>query len=424
MLNNLFAFVVVVVVVLLVQDCRPVFTQSVFDPATFVDVHCTGNNQWTSWFDSNKPNIAQGEFEVTISIQQAFPSFMCSNPIAIEVGRCTVEMLFDHCLSQAQTLSGGNPAATGDIFRLSTKDGFLCLNQQIAPFKTKLCVDYKVRYCCLRSAIGQITSAVSISTSSWAPLTTSSVSTSTSTCGRQSIIPGNQRIVGGAEAIANSWPWIVSLQTGGHFCGGTLIDARHVLTAAHCLTSVSVGQLRIVAGLHERSNLYTGRTQILSASRIFLHEQYNGATYANDIAVIRLAQPVQLNSYVNLVCLPGPEPQEYSPVTVAGWGATRKGGSSPNALQQVTVQVLNGEAKAAYTSYFDVQRQIGAGIARIGGKDSCQGDSGGPLMYSSNGQWYLVGVVSFGNDCALSYHPGVYTRTSAYLNWIRNKIHS
>ena len=54
--------------------------------------------------------------------------------------------------------------------------------------------------------------------------------------------------------------------------------------------------------------------------------------------------------------------------------------------------------------------------------DTCQGDSGGPLMYKSNDQWYLTGVVSFGNDCALSYNPGVYTRTSAYLSWIRSKL--
>jgi len=131
-----------------------------------------------------------------------------------------------------------------------------------------------------------------------------------------------------------------------------------------------------------------------------------------------------LNAYVSLICLPGPDPQEGNSVTVAGWGSTYKGSSLPNTLRQVTMQVTNAQAKAAYPYNFNVQRQIGAGIPYIGGKDSCQGDSGGPLMYNSNGQWYLSGVVSFGHDCARSNYPGVYTRTSAYLNWIYNKINT
>jgi secreted trypsin-like serine protease len=209
-----------------------------------------------------------------------------------------------------------------------------------------------------------------------------------------------------------------------HFCGGTLIDTRHVLTAAHCVTGTNPGILRVVAGLHQRTNTNTGRTQIIGVSRIFIHEQYNSNTLAHDIAILRLCLPVQLNAYVNLICLPGPDPQESATVTVAGWGSTYKGSPLPPALRQVTVQVTNAQAKAAYGSQFNAQRQIGAGMPYTGGKDSCQGDSGGPLMYNSNGQWYVSGVVSFGYDCARSNYPGVYTRTSAYLNWIYNKINT
>lgn len=243
-------------------------------------------------------------------------------------------------------------------------------------------------------------------------------------CGRQVVTPSSQRIVGGVEATPHSWPWIVSLQMRDHFCGGTLIDSRHVLTAAHCLSPAMAGQIRVVAGLHDRANLNTGRIQSMSVSKVFMHEQYNTVTQAHDIAVLRLAQPVQLNAYVNIICLPGADPQELASVTVAGWGTTYKNSALAPSLRQVTVKVSNGEAEAAYTSYFDAQRQIGAGIPNLGGKDSCQGDSGGPLMYNSNGQWFLSGVVSFGNDCALKNNPGVYTRTSAYISWIRSKINS
>ena len=279
-------------------------------------------------------------------------------------------------------------------------------------FKQKLCADYKVRYCCPTSTVGQTTT-----TTTFRPPVTGT----TRSCGRQTITPSSLRIVGGVEAVPNSWPWIVSLRSGDHFCGGTLIDTRHVLTAAHCVSGSYPGSLRIIAGLHQRLNTNTGRTQTVGVSRIFVHEQYNTATLAHDIAVLRLSCPVQLNDYVNLICLPGPDPQESQPVTAIGWGSTYRGSPLPSALRQVTMQVTNAQARAAYPYYFNAQRQIGAGVPYTGGKDSCQGDSGGPLMFNSNGVWHLSGVVSFGTDCARSNYPGVYTRTSAYLNWIYSK---
>ncbi len=310
-------------------------------------------------------------------------------------------------------MSDGNPTQTGDIFRITVKDGFLCLNQQINGYKQKLCTDYKVRYCCPKADIGQITAT-----------TTTPLIPAANNCGRQSITPSIQRIVGGVEAIPNSWPWIVSLQLGDHICGGTLIDTRHVLTAAHCLAAAIGSQIRVIAGLHERQKTNTGRTQNILVSRIFRHEQYSTVSQSNDIAILRLSQPVQLNDYVNLICLPGPDPQESAAATVAGWGTTYKGSPLAASLRQVTVKIANTQASAAYPAYFNVQRQIGAGLPNIGGKDSCQGDSGGPLMYNNNGQWYLSGVVSFGNDCGHLNYPGVYTRTSAYLSWIKSKINS
>ncbi|CAF1335292.1 unnamed protein product [Adineta steineri] len=111
--------------------------QSVFDPYSYTQASCTGSYQWTMWFDTNDPDMSQGDVEITNHIQQLFPTFMCTSPTAIE----------------AQTSFDANPTTTGDIFRISVKDGFLCLNQRVTGYKTKLCTDYKVRYCCLSTSL-------------------------------------------------------------------------------------------------------------------------------------------------------------------------------------------------------------------------------------------------------------------------------
>jgi len=109
-----------------------VLSQGVFDPYSYTEASCTGNYQWTSWFDTNDPSLTQGDPEITSHIKQLFSDFMCSAPIAIE----------------GQTSIDGSPTKTGDVFRITVKDGFLCLNPFVVGYKQKLCSDYKVRYCC------------------------------------------------------------------------------------------------------------------------------------------------------------------------------------------------------------------------------------------------------------------------------------
>jgi hypothetical protein len=72
-------------VIVLILLSNSVLSQGVFDPSTFTQSSCTGSYSWTTWFDTNDPNMAQGDIELTSHIQQLFPSFMCSSPIAIEV---------------------------------------------------------------------------------------------------------------------------------------------------------------------------------------------------------------------------------------------------------------------------------------------------------------------------------------------------
>lgn len=86
--------------------------------------------------------------------------------------------------------------------------------------------------------------------------------------------------------------------------------------------------------------------------------------------------------------------------------------------------VRNDQCKKAFTAFKTVQideRVLCAGYLQ-GRKDSCQGDSGGPLIAAYQSQFYQVGVVSYGFRCAAEGYPGVYTRVTAFLDWIERNL--
>ena len=198
-----------------------------------------------------------------------------------------------------------------------------------------------------------------------------------------------------------------------------------------------MSKLTVVAGLHRRSNANSGTVQRRRVARFFNHEQYNDVTQENDVAIIRLGSPMQLNDYVNVACLPGREPAATESVMIgacaqllpsdhlstpfsrlAGWGTTSYGGSPSDVLLQAMINIME-TCRSVYK--FDPSKQVCAGNAQYT-KDSCQGDSGGPLMNEVGGQWYVSGIVSYGEECAKQNYPGVYARVSYYLPWIRSKV--
>ncbi|XP_063594811.1 uncharacterized protein LOC134771778, partial [Penaeus indicus] len=234
-----------------------------------------------------------------------------------------------------------------------------------------------------------------------------------STCGV------GERIVGGTVAAAGAWPWTAAVRTksGGHFCGGTLVSWRHVVTAAHCIKGgESRFPLKVSVGIH---SVHSSGIQADVAHALYHRSYAKGSAYNNDIAVLVLTKAVGPASGVALACLPSPGAalSSGSRATAVGWGATSEGGPSSQTLRQVEVDVLeNRICRSSYGPSFDAQKMICAGKVQ-GGKDSCQGDSGGPLT-QQQGRWTLVGVVSYGSGCARPNFPGVYTRVSHYVSWI------
>jgi len=205
-------------------------------------------------------------------------------------------------------------------------------------------------------------------------------------------------------------------------CGGTLIDERHVLTAAPCIkTPVKASDYTVTIGAHEIDKpMYMEQT--ILASNIWVHEQYIGESdhFQHDVAVIRLSKPIRVSDKVNIICLPGAEVKGVNQtVWVSGWGKTEFAGKTSPILKQTWLYTLDSCARK-YSNFYS-EKQICAG-RHGGGSDPCDGDSGGPLMFQQGGKWYLNGVVSYGCYCGSNGIPGVYARVSYYLPWIRAKM--
>merc|ERR1711872_268657 len=237
-------------------------------------------------------------------------------------------------------------------------------------------------------------------------------------------------IVGGSNAQRGSLPWQVSIQSWGHFCGGTIIGKRWILTAAHCFTKGSRG-VKIVAGEHNFRHT-EGSEQKIYVQRHFTHPQYGGRNQHNDITLLKLSQDLRYDSYTQPACLPklANENTDYAAgnnVIVSGWGSTRASYATrdaPSTLQVVTVPLISDRTCNQY-KYYGGQisySMICAGKLGIGGQDSCQGDSGGPLVKKVNGKWTVLGVVSWGYGCARPDKPGVYTRVARFEKWIQDTM--
>uniref|UniRef100_A0A6P7GK57 Phenoloxidase-activating factor 1-like n=1 Tax=Diabrotica virgifera virgifera TaxID=50390 RepID=A0A6P7GK57_DIAVI len=193
------------------------------------------------------------------------------------------------------------------------------------------------------------------------------------------VVSTGSRITNGQTAGLNEYPWMALIfynSSDGIIdfrCGGSVINDRYVLTAAHCVSDPSV----------------------------FLDN-------------------------VKPICLPVDSTLTSRSAIVAGWGVTEDGYKS-QVLLQVRIPVLPlQECQKIYDNFAKItSNQICAGGSN--GRDSCGGDSGGPLkeIGEVNGKMKFIqhGIVSFGpRNCGTERRPGIYTKVSSYMRWILDNL--
>jgi hypothetical protein len=234
------------------------------------------------------------------------------------------------------------------------------------------------------------------------------------------------KITGGTSADISDFPWQVYFESGIYTCGGSIISESWVVTAAHCTknsngSAISASDMAVEVGANNPRNELEGKKYYIS--EVIVHEDYNNNTLENDIALLKLKEPLNFENAKPIklilaedVAEGATDPGVMSWVT--GWGLTSVRPSVyPTSLQKVQLPIVtNTQAATVWKSI--PETDIMAGFLS-GNKDACSGDSGGPLVVPVSDEYKLAGIVSWGSSNCNTY--GGYTRVSCFETWIRTK---
>ncbi|KAH7945460.1 hypothetical protein HPB49_011106 [Dermacentor silvarum] len=241
------------------------------------------------------------------------------------------------------------------------------------------------------------------------------------------------RVVGGQVAYDGEFPWLVSVQfvpsMGENKCGGTILNERWILTAAHCFYGYQKSNFVVrVAEYNLRAKEPRTPAITYTIDQLIMHPDYRKVKkYDNDIALVRLSRKIRYSEYAQPACLPSLTLADTTGinVTVVGWGQVSEDvPKTPAVPLKAVLTVFDNQICNTWLHNHSMRvldNHMCAGLEE-GGKDACHGDSGGPLLALNNRRYVVVGVVAAGDGCALPRTPGIYTRVTAFLPWIMDHI--
>lgn len=235
-----------------------------------------------------------------------------------------------------------------------------------------------------------------------------------------------KRVVGGSPAEVGDFPWQVALRDDGKItCGGIYIGGCWILTAAHCVRVSKVHRYQIWTSLLDWVKL-NSEIEVQRVNKIIIHENYNGRTYQNDIALIEMKKRPNHGECVLPKSVPACVPwsphlfQPNDKCIISGWGR-EKDNQKVYSLRWGEVHLRSNCSRFYPGRYFEKEMECAG--TDDGSIDACKGDSGGPLVCKDgNNVTYVWGVVSWGENCGQAEFPGIYTKVANYFDWISHHV--
>ncbi|XP_026744925.1 trypsin, alkaline C-like [Trichoplusia ni] len=228
------------------------------------------------------------------------------------------------------------------------------------------------------------------------------------------------RIVGGDLTTIDKYPSMAAVLYSenmvnfSQFCGGTIINNRSILSAAHCIDYAPVETIRVRIG----SSYSSSGGEVLPLAAMLLHPDYSPWRVHHDITILRTSVEIKYSATVQPAPIAGSTYNlaDDAVVWATGWGITEFDDVSEQ-LRDVQVWTVNHEIcrqRYLWTLHRITTDMLCTGWLDVGGRDQCMLDSGGPVYHNG----VVVGVCSFGQGCASPRFPGVNTRVSSYSDWI------
>lgn len=161
----------------------------------------------------------------------------------------------------------------------------------------------------------------------------------------------------------------------------------------------------------------------------YVHHNHNGVTLDNDIALLRLDEPADLDGpSICLVCLPEKSHQLEAGkrCTVTGYGFENETGPSALKIRQTDLPIVTDQECQNKTSTV-LGKQFNLPVSSFCaggelGQDACHGDGGSPLSCLVDGYYELTGIVSWGYKCGNKDLPGLYSKVSTFVGWINQIV--